>query len=62
MKKSKSIFIVLDPMDGPHVFKSLLEATRTMRKWAREAKDVYHDSYWDMSSILEYKFLRERKK
>jgi len=61
MRKPKSIFIVLDSLDGPHLFPSLKKAYKIMKQWEKEAevKDHNRDSYWDMSNILEYKFKQE---
>jgi hypothetical protein len=48
------LWIVIDPCDGPHIFKSEKEAKRTMKEWEKEAKDVAADSYWDMTGPFRY--------
>lgn len=61
MKKPKSIWIILDPLDGPHTFTSYAEAIRIYKKWEREA-DSAIDSFWDMSEPLEYTLKGGRRK
>ncbi|MEE9214825.1 MAG: hypothetical protein V3U54_08545 [Thermodesulfobacteriota bacterium] len=56
MRIPEKVWIVFDPMDGPHVFKSRREAEKTMRKWEKEAKDKNWDSYWEMSDLIEYNY------
>ena len=57
MNKPKEIIIVLDPLDGPHIFTNEKAAVMTMKKWHKEAqKNGGHDSYWDMSDPYVYKF------
>ena len=53
-KVPKTIYIIFDKMDGPHLFRSEKKAQRTMRRWCREAKNKDWDSYWDMSDIFEF--------
>lgn len=53
-RKPKSIWIILDPLDGPHLFISKTAAWKTYMKWEKEAKDYTHDSFWDMSEPIRY--------
>ena len=55
MKTPKAVWIVQDPMDGPHIFRSKKEAWKTYKKWGREAKDKCWDSFWDMTEPTEYR-------
>jgi hypothetical protein len=55
LKKCPTIFwLIHDPMDGPHLFKSENAAWRQYEKWKKEAKDDVHDSFWDMSEPVKY--------
>ena len=53
-KSPKSVWIIFDPLDGPHLFLSEKSASKTMRKWAEEASNDMYDSFWDMTGPLEY--------
>jgi len=55
----KSIYIIFDPLDGPHVFRSSKKAWGTYKKWKKEAEKgelegEMWDSFWDMSEPQEY--------
>jgi len=54
----KSIYIIFDPTDGPHVFKTKEKAWRTWDKWREEAEnDGYariYDTFWEMFPPQEY--------
>lgn len=56
MKKPKLIWIILDSLDGVHVFGSERSAWKTYKKWETEAnKDMGGlDSFWNMSEPIEY--------
>lgn len=54
MKKPKAIWIILDPLDGIHVFKSEKEARATFKRWEKEAGNDIFDSFWDMSKPIKY--------
>lgn len=60
MRKPKRMFLILDPLDGPHVFQSASAAWKCYKQWYKEAKRDGHtyDSFWDMSEPLEYTFKR----
>lgn len=53
-RRSKSIWIILDPLDGPHLFTSEKSAINTFKQWEKEAQDESWDSFWDMSEPTEY--------
>jgi len=55
----KSIYIIFDPLDGPHIFESHKKAWNTWDKWKKEAEKgelegELWDSFWDMSEPQEY--------
>jgi len=54
----KKIYIIFDPTDGPHVFKTKEKAWKTWEKWREEAEnDGYqriYDSFWEMFPPEEY--------
>jgi hypothetical protein len=53
--RPKSIWVIYDPLDGPHLFRSKREAWRTYNAWHKEAEeDGIYDSFWDMSEPTEY--------
>lgn len=55
MELPKEFWIVLDPMDGPHVFRTRKEAMKTLKRWEKEAEEyAFVDSYWDMTGPLRY--------
>ncbi len=62
MKKPKSIWIILDPLDGTHVFTTEYSAWKTYNQWKKEAiedtfntnRDAFWDSFWEMSKPIEY--------
>jgi len=59
MNKPHTLWVILDELDGPHLFRYKRDAWRMYRKWERGAKanrDTYggHDSFWDMSEPLKY--------
>jgi hypothetical protein len=56
MRNPKRVFIILDPLDGPHIFQSAKAAWRCYRSWAKEAKHRSYDSFWDMSEPLEFTY------
>lgn len=58
--RPKSIWIIFDPLDGPHLFRSKKEAWKTYKQWQKEAEKLQeegnsHDSFWDMSEPTQYK-------
>lgn len=58
MKKvPKSIWVIFDPLDGPHLYTSEKSAKREWNKWFREASNDNdtRDSFWDMSDPTEYR-------
>ena len=54
-KTPKSIWIIFDPLDGSHIFKSKEAAKRQWEKWFKEAGNDVSDSFWDMSEPTEYR-------
>lgn len=54
MKTPKEIWIVFDPLDGPHLFTSRIKAWKTMDRWEIEAGNDQNDSYWDMTGPFRY--------
>lgn len=57
---AKEIWIIFDPLDGPHLFTSEKKAWDTWHKWEKEAE--YHtDSFWDMSQPTRYVIGRNKK-
>ncbi|MCK5345324.1 MAG: hypothetical protein KAR20_18065 [Candidatus Heimdallarchaeota archaeon] len=55
MKLSDSIWVIFDPLDGPHVFNSKKKAKKTYKKWKKDAKeDVGYDSFNEVSKPIEY--------
>ena len=59
MKTPKDIYIVFDPLDGPHLFASRNQAERKIKKWEKDA-DSY-DSVWDMSEIIHFTQVKDIK-
>lgn len=59
MKPPKYFFIIIDPLDGPHLFKSMEKAKAKMKKWEKGAQDSIHDSYWDMKGPYCYRLEKE---
>lgn len=53
-KEPRSIWIILDPLDGPHLFTGEKSAWKTYKKWKKEAKDKVYDSFWNMSEPIRY--------
>lgn len=53
-RKPKSIWIILDPLDGAHLFIGEKSAWKQYKKWEEEAKDRSHDSFWEMSKPIRY--------
>ena len=54
MKIPKQIWIIFDPLDGPHLFKSEQAAKKQLAIWQDEA-ETYIDSVWDMTNPVQYK-------
>jgi hypothetical protein len=52
----KEIWIIDDPLDGMHIFRSKKEADKQLEKWMKESKGNANDSVWDMTGP--YKFIR----
>lgn len=48
------IWMIVDPCDGPHIFRSKSEATKTLTIWRKEAKNNHYDSSWDMTGPFKY--------
>jgi hypothetical protein len=53
-KAAKEIWIIFDPLDGPHIFSTQKQAEKTYARWAKEANGNSYDSYWDMSKPTKY--------
>ena len=57
-KPLKSIYIIFDSTDGPHIFKTKDKAWKTWEKWKKEAEnDGYqriYNSFWEMFPPQEY--------
>ncbi len=53
MKEPESIWIIFDPLDGPHLFVSKTQAWKQYTRWMDEADQW--DSVWDMSEPTEYR-------
>jgi hypothetical protein len=54
--RAKVVWVIFDPLDGPHLFRSKNEAWKTYRQWEKEAEKAdFEDSFWDMSEPTEYK-------
>ena len=51
---AKEIWIIFDPLDGPHIFRSKRDAIKTYNKWKDEAEDDVFDSFWEMSEPTRY--------
>ena len=54
MKKPKAIWVILDPLDGPHLFTTKAKALKLYREWKKDAKDNFNDSFWEMSKPIKY--------
>lgn len=52
----KELFIIFDPLDGPHVFRNKREANKAYAEWEEEAANDSDDSFWEMSKPQ--KFIR----
>jgi hypothetical protein len=50
----KSVWLIFDPCDGPHLFRSQEDAEEMMKKWEKEAQGKNYDSYWDMVGPIRY--------
>jgi hypothetical protein len=61
--RPKSVWIIFDPMDGPHLFTSKLKAEKQYKKWEEEAEaeNSSIDSFWDMSEPTEYQIKRRTR-
>lgn len=59
--KPKEIYIIFDPMDGPHLFTSEEQANKQMKQWAKEADNDYSDSFWDMKGPYKYILQKDKK-
>ena len=53
MKIPKQVWIIFDPLDGPHIFTSKKKAKIVLKKWQSEAEDQ-SDSVWDMEGPIGY--------
>jgi hypothetical protein len=54
MKNIKEIWIVDDPLDGPHIFRTKKQAEAKLKKWEREAHGEIMDSVWDMTGPFRF--------
>ena len=55
MSSPKFVWIIMDPLDGPHIFRGEKDAKRTFEKWRRQAKkNGDWDSFWEMSEPAKY--------
>lgn len=52
--RAKEIWVIFDPMDGPHIFRGKIEAWKMYDQWEKEARDSYSDSFWDMTQPTKY--------
>lgn len=52
--RCKEIWVIFDPLDGPHVFRGKKEAFKQFEKWEREAQAKEWDSFWNMSEPTRY--------
>jgi hypothetical protein len=57
--KIKEIWIIDDPLDGIHVYKSSIAANKDLLKWRKQARDDMEDSVWEMKGP--FKFIRTDK-
>lgn len=53
-KPPREIWLIHDPLDGPHLFRTKKEADEMMQEWEKEAADQYWDSFWDMLGPIRY--------
>jgi hypothetical protein len=53
----KKVWIIMDPLDGAHLFTSHSKAVKTLKRWEKEADNDPSDSVWDMNGPFEYEFL-----
>ncbi len=56
IKVANEIWIIFDPLDGPHLFKTAKAANRQYKAWLEEAEELedVFDSFWDMSKPTRY--------
>ena len=54
--RPKEIWIIFDPLDGPHIFRSQSAAFKTYKKWKKEAQYSAVDSFYEMSEPIRYCF------
>jgi hypothetical protein len=52
----KELWLIDDPLDGMHIFKSKIKAMKQLKKWREEAYDDPNDSVYDMTGP--YRFIR----
>ena len=62
MKEPESFWLIFDPLDGPHFFRSKGEAMKMYKKWEKEAEQSSFDSFWEMSEPVEYRKTDKEKK
>jgi hypothetical protein len=57
-KAPKEIWMIVDPCDGPHMYRNRQEAEKDLRIWKKEAekleKEGIEDSFWDMTGPHRY--------
>lgn len=59
---ANEIWVIFDPLDGPHIFRSKAGAEAQYEQWRRAAGGVPHDSFWDMSKPVRYVLDQEADK
>jgi len=53
----RHIWLIHDPLDGTHLFRSKREAVAAWKRWEKEASSKesgYYDSFWDMKGPAKY--------
>lgn len=60
---AKEIWVIFDPLDGPHLFTSEKKAWKVYTEWEKEAQEaeMSADSFWDMSQPTRYVIGRTSK-
>lgn len=61
-KVPKNIWVILDDLDGPHVFETKRAAAYRLNKWRKEAveSNYIQDPYWDMIGPVKYTLNEEK--
>lgn len=62
MRIPREIWIIFDPLGGPHLFTSEKGAWKEYRKWRKAAIDYGpQDSFWDMPEPSRYIPMSDKK-